>query len=84
MSVFTNSIEYVSNDLKKKYTNFMMEVMTVFLKVSFITILGGIGQLGPITTTNTAIYHSADFDVMFLRRIVLAPTVIVIENAVLC
>lgn len=43
----------------------MMGVMTVFLTVSFITFLGGIGSLGPITTLKTAIYHAGDFDVMF-------------------
>lgn len=42
-----------------------MGVMTVFLTVSFITFLGGIGSLGPITTLKTAVYHAGDFDVMF-------------------
>ena len=54
----------------------MMGVMTVFLTVSFITFLGGIGQLGPITTLKTALYHSGDFDVMFRGRTELTPTVI--------
>lgn len=54
----------------------MMGVMTVFLTVSFITFLGGIGQLGPITTLKTALYQSGDFDVLFRGRTELTPTVI--------
>jgi hypothetical protein len=46
----------------------MMGVMTVFLTVSFITFLGGIGSLGPITTLKTALYHAGDFDVMLRGR----------------
>jgi hypothetical protein len=36
-------VEYVSNDLCKKWKQFMMGAMTVFLTVSFITFLGAIG-----------------------------------------
>ena len=41
--------------------------MTVFLTVSFITFLGGVGSLGPITTLKTAVFNAGDFDVMFRR-----------------
>lgn len=54
----------------------MMGVMTVFITVSFITFLGGIGQLGPITTLKNAIYSSGDFDVMFRGMTELTPTII--------
>jgi len=50
-----------------------MGVMTVFLTVSFITFLGGIGSLGPITTLKTAVYHAGDFDVMFKSHSELKP-----------
>lgn len=64
-AIFLTAVEYVANDLRKKWKQFMMGVMTVFLTVSFITFLGGIGSLGPITTLKTALYHAGDFDVMF-------------------
>ena len=54
----------------------MMGVMTVFLTVSFITFLGGIGQLGPITSLKTALYQAGDFDVMFRGQTKLIPTVV--------
>jgi hypothetical protein len=54
----------------------MMGVMTVFLTVSFITFLGGIGQLGPVTTLKSAVYHAGDFDVMFRGRTDAKPTVL--------
>jgi hypothetical protein len=45
----------VANDLKKKQDQFMMGVITVFLTVTFITFLGGIGSLGPITTLKSGV-----------------------------
>ena len=42
-----------------------MGVITVFLTVTFITFLGGIGQLGPITTLKSGVQLSGDFDVLF-------------------
>ena len=42
-----------------------MGVVTVFLTVTFITFLGGIGQLGPITTLKSAVQIAGDFDVLF-------------------
>jgi hypothetical protein len=75
-AVLVTALEYVANDLRKKWKQFMMGVMTVFITVSFITFLGGIGQLGPITTLKTAIYHSGDFDVMFRGQTELTPIVI--------
>ena len=38
----------MANDLRKKQKQFMMGVMTVFLTVTFITFLDGIGQLSPV------------------------------------
>lgn len=64
-AVLLTALEYVANDLRKKWKQFMMGVITVFLTVSFITFLGGIGSLGPITTLKTAMFHAGDFDVMF-------------------
>ena len=74
--MFSTAIEYVANDLRKKWKQFMMGVMTVFLTVSFITFLGGIGQLGPITSLKTALYQAGDFDVMFRGQTKLIPTVV--------
>jgi hypothetical protein len=58
----------------------MIGVMTVFLTVSFITFLGGIGQLGPVTTLKSAVYHAGDFDVMFRGRTDSVPTVLGTNN----
>lgn len=75
-AVLATACEYVLNDLRKKWKQFMMGVMTVFLTVSFITFLGGIGQLGPVSTLKTALHHAGDFDVMFRGQTKMTPTVI--------
>jgi hypothetical protein len=54
--------------LTKKKHQFLMGVMTVFLTVSFITFLGGLGQLSPVVTFKSAVYHAGDFDVLFRGR----------------
>jgi hypothetical protein len=76
MAVFTTAVEYVSNDLSKKWKQFMMTAMTVFLTVSFITFLGLIGQLGPITSYKTALAFAGDFDVMIRGQSKLIPTIV--------
>lgn len=53
-----------------------MGVMTVFLTVSFITFLGGIGQLSPMVTFRSAVFHSGDFDVLFRGRFDQVKTVV--------
>ena len=58
----------MANDLTKKKHQFLMGVMTVFLTVSFITFLGGLGQLSPVVTFRSAVYHAGDFDVLFQGR----------------
>ena len=64
MAVLLTSIEYVCNDLRKKWKQFMMGVLAVFLTVSFITFLAGVSALGPIATIKQSIYHAGDFDIM--------------------
>ena len=45
-----------------------MVVMTVFLTVSFITFLGGLGQLSPVVTFKSAVNLAGDFDDLFRGR----------------
>ena len=63
-AVVLTSIEYVTNDLRKKWKQFMIGVLTVFLTVSFISFLGAICSLHPIASLTTAIHHAGDIDVM--------------------
>jgi hypothetical protein len=42
-AAISTSIEYVSNDLRKKQKKFFMVVTTVFLTVSFLTFLSLLG-----------------------------------------
>ena len=65
-AVLTTSMEYVANDLRKKFSQFLMCIMTVFLTVSFITFLNGIGQLAPIVTLNGSVYTSGDMDMQIM------------------
>jgi hypothetical protein len=61
------SMQYVANDLRKKPTQFLIGVMTVFLTVSFITFLSSIGQLAPMVTIKSAVALAGDFDIMVTR-----------------
>lgn len=57
-----------------------MGVMTVFLTVSFITFLGGLGQLSPLVAFRSAVFHAGDFDVLFRGRFESVKTVISNNN----
>jgi hypothetical protein len=65
-AVLVTSFEYVANDLRKKFKQFMMCMMTVFLTVSFITFLNGIGSLAPVVTLKSAVFTSGDMDMMIM------------------
>ena len=60
------AIEYVSNDMRKKFSQFLMCCMTVFLTVSFITFLSGVGKLAPLIVIKQSVYTAGDNDIIIL------------------
>ena len=67
-AVLATSVEYVASALRKKFKQFMMCVMTVFLTVSFITFLNGVGQLAPIVTLQSAVFTAGDNDMIIMGK----------------
>jgi len=67
-AVLSTSVEYVANDLRKKFKQFMMCVMTVFLTVSFITFLNGVGSLAPIVTLQSSVFTAGDMDMIIMGQ----------------
>jgi hypothetical protein len=67
-AIFLTAFEYVANDLRKKFSQFLMCCMTVFLTVSFITFLNGAGKLSPIIVLKNTVFSAGDYDITILGR----------------
>jgi hypothetical protein len=68
VAIFLTAFEYVANDLRKKFSQFLMCCMTVFLTVSFITFLNGAGKLSPIIVMKNTVFSAGDYDITILGK----------------
>ena len=74
------AVEYVANDLRRKFSQFLMCCMTVFLTVSFITFLSGVGKLAPLMVLKNVVFTTGDNDIIILGEAAVAHKEIVGSN----
>ena len=62
-------MEYVLSDIKKKQRSFKIGVFTIFLVVSFISMLKGVVDVAPIAMLKVAQDQAGAFDFMMLTEV---------------
>ena len=67
-ALIATSFEYCINDLRKKYKQFLMSAVTVFLTVAFITFLDCMCQISSVPSMKMAIGMSGDFDMVLMAE----------------